>query len=100
MARSNITDADPSAVGRQLGLPLILFTVVIHVFGLATINDGVAQVLRRTARRRSFVPRSAVGMAVAVLLATTLHGVEAVAWALAYRLLDAVPTINRRCSIR
>jgi hypothetical protein len=41
-----------------LGLPLILLTVVIHVFGLAlindgVINDGVIQVLRRTAARRS-----------------------------------------------
>jgi len=30
-------------------------------------------------------------MAVAVLLATALHGMEAVAWAGAYRLLGAVP---------
>jgi hypothetical protein len=30
-------------------------------------------------------------MAVAVLLSTALHGIEAVAWAEAYRLLGAVP---------
>src|SRR5690348_8591635 len=89
----NITEAEiaPWGVNWAWGLPLILLTVVIQVFGLALINDGVVRALRRTARRRSFIPLFAVVMAGAVLLATALHGVEAVAWALAYRLLGAVP---------
>jgi hypothetical protein len=89
----NIGEADlaPWGASWAWALPLILLTVVIHVFGLAVINDGVVRVLRRTARRRSFVPLFVVVMAGAVLLATALHGVEAVAWALAYRLLGAVP---------
>jgi hypothetical protein len=73
------------------GLPLILLTVVIHVFGLAIINDGVIRVLRRTAKHRSFIPLFAIVMAVAVLLATALHGVEAVAWAEVSLVLGAVP---------
>jgi len=73
------------------GLPLILLTVVIHVFGRAIINDRVLRVLRRTTKRRSFIPLFAIVMAVAVLLATALHGVEAVAWAEAYLVLGAVP---------
>jgi hypothetical protein len=84
-------DIAPWGASWAWGLPLILLTVVIHVFGLAIINARVVRVLGRTARRRSFIPLFAVVMAVAVLLATVLHGVEAVAWAGAYRLLGAVP---------
>jgi hypothetical protein len=63
-------DIAPWGASWAWGLPLILLTVVIHVFGLALINDRVVHVLRRT---------------------TVLHGVEAVAWAGAYRLLGSVP---------
>ena len=89
----NLTEAEiaPWGVNWAWGLPLILLPVVIQVFGLAIINDGVVRVLRRTARRRSFIPLFAVVMAGAVLMATALHGVEAIGWALAYRLLGAVP---------
>jgi len=73
------------------GLPLILLTVVIHVFGLALINDRVVRTLLRTTRHRIFMPMFAVIMAAAVLLMTALHGVEAIAWALAFRFLGAVP---------
>jgi hypothetical protein len=73
------------------GLPLILLTVVIHVFGLALINDRVVRTLLRTTRHRVFMPMFAVIMAAAVLLATALHGVEALAWAAAFRFLGAIP---------
>ena len=51
---ANVAEVDiaPWAADWAWGLPLILLTVVIHVFGLALINDGVIQVLRRTAERR------------------------------------------------
>ena len=84
-------DIAPWGASWAWGLPLILLTVVIHVFGLALINDGVIQVLRRTAERRSFTFRFAIVMAVAVLFATALHAVEAAAWAGAFRFLGAVP---------
>jgi hypothetical protein len=84
-------DIAPWEASWAWGLPLILLTVVIHVFGLAVINDGVVWVLRRTAKRRSFIALFAIVMAVAVLLATVLHGIEAAAWAGAFRLLGAVP---------
>jgi hypothetical protein len=84
-------DIAPWGASWAWGLPLILLTVVIHVFGLALINDGVIQVLRRTAERRSFTFRFAIVMAVAVLLATALHAVEAAAWAEAFWFLGAVP---------
>ena len=89
----NMTEAENAPWGGNWawGLPLILMTVVIHVFGLAIINDGVVRVLRRTTRRGSFIPLFAIIMAAAVLLATGLHAVEAAAWAAAYRFLGAVP---------
>jgi hypothetical protein len=42
-------------------------------------------------RDNVYLDKSDTVMAVAVLLATALHGMEAVAWAGAYRLLGAVP---------
>lgn len=89
----NVAEVDiaPWGASWAWGLPLILLTVVIHVFGLAIINDGVVRVLRRTAKRRSFIALFAMVMAVAVLLATVLHAVDAAAWAGAYLCLGAVP---------
>ena len=72
-------------------LPLILLTVIIHVFGLGLINERVVRVLSRSTARRPLVPLFALVMGVAVLLVTALHGVEGVAWAGAYRFLGAVP---------
>ena len=72
-------------------LPLILLTVVIHVFGLGIINERVVRVVGRAMGRRGLIPLFALVMGVAILLMTALHGVEAVAWALAYLALGAVP---------
>jgi hypothetical protein len=73
------------------GLPLILLTVVIHVFGLGIINERVVLVLGRTIDRRRLIPMFAMVMGAAVLLMTALHAVEAAAWAGAYRILGALP---------
>ena len=72
-------------------LPLILLTVVIHVFGLGLINERVVRALSRSMDRGRMVPLFALVMGVAVLLVTGLHGIEGVAWAAAYRFLGAVP---------
>jgi len=72
-------------------LPLILLTVVIHVFGLGIINERVVRTLSRSIDRRRLIPLFAVVMGVAVLMVTTLHGIEGVAWAAAYLLLGAIP---------
>jgi|SRR5579872_5562647 len=72
-------------------LPLIVLTVVIQVCGLAIINGQVVHVLSGATERRGFMPRFAVAMSVAVLMATLLLGVEAATWAAAYRLLGALP---------
>src|SRR5215469_6036624 len=49
-------------------LPLILLTVVIHVFGLGVINEKVVRTLSRSTNRRALVSRFALVMGVAVLL--------------------------------
>jgi hypothetical protein len=72
-------------------LPLILLTVVIHVFELGLINERVVRTLSRSIDRRRLVPLFALVMGAAVLLMTGLHGIEGVAWAAAYFFLGAVP---------
>jgi hypothetical protein len=72
-------------------LPLILLNVVIHVFGLAFIYDAFTFLMREIKVRRRFMIRFAEVMSVSVLLIVVLHGLEAVAWALAYLALGALP---------
>ena len=72
-------------------LPLIVLNVVVHVFGLVFISETVVPILSGAIQHRRFVPMFAVIMGVTALLATALHAVEAAAWAVAYRLLGALP---------
>jgi peptidoglycan biosynthesis protein MviN/MurJ (putative lipid II flippase) len=72
-------------------LPLILLTVVIHVFGLALVGERVVDVLSVSEGRRNFTPRFAAVMGATALLATLLHGIEGAIWAVAYRFLRALP---------
>jgi hypothetical protein len=70
-----------------LSLPLIVVTVVIHVYGLAVI----AELLSGSVERRKFT-RTFIGiMGVTALLATTLHGIEGIIWAVAFRFVGALP---------
>ena len=70
-----------------LSLPLILLTVIVHVFGLAFINDAAILVLKDIPLRRRFMFKFAVVMTIGVLLMIVLHGLEAVAWGLTYKML-------------
>jgi hypothetical protein len=87
---------NPTHVASWIGdwawsLPLIVLTVVIHVCGLALISERVVDALSESVDRRRFMLKFAVVMAGTALLATILHGIEGVIWAVAYRLLDALP---------
>jgi hypothetical protein len=73
-------------------LPLIAINVVIHVLSLGMITEQVDSILDRLKRHRRFESIFAIVMSLTVTLATLLHGVEAIAWALAYVLLGALPT--------
>lgn len=84
-------DAMPWSSDWAWSLPLILLNVVIHVFGLALIYDAFVLVLHEIDVRRRFMARFAGVMGVAVLLIIVLHAFEAIAWALAYRMLEVFP---------
>ena len=72
-------------------LPLIVLIVVFHVLGLGFINAYVLRILTVVKSHRNYMTIFSLVMGVTVLLATALHGLEATIWALAYRLLGAVP---------
>jgi hypothetical protein len=87
---------NPADAGTWVGdwawsLPLIVLTVVIHVCGLALIAERGVGVLSVPQGRRSFMPKFALVMGGAALLATLLHGIEAGIWAAAFRFLGALP---------
>jgi len=75
-------------------LPLIVVTVVIHVFGLGLLHERVVRAVGHIIERRHFTAMFAAVMGVAVLLITALHAIEGGVWAAAYWLLGALPDIR------
>jgi hypothetical protein len=72
-------------------MPLIIINVVIHLLGLGLINERGLELLKGPISQRHLTTVFAVVMGVVALLATILHGIEALVWAAAYRLLGALP---------
>jgi hypothetical protein len=72
-------------------VPLIVISVVIHVFGLGLITEQVDSILSKLTDRRRFTSIFALVMSVTVTAAIILHAIEAAAWAAAYQALDALP---------
>jgi len=70
---------------------LIVLNVVIQVLGLGLINERVVRVLSGAMNRYDFTAIFAVVIGAVALLATILHGIEGTIWAVAYRLLGALP---------
>ncbi len=87
----NMLDADAWGSDWLWSLPLILSNIIIHVFGLALINDAVVVILKDMAERRGFILKFAETIGVAVLLIILLHTIEAATWAVAYWFLGALP---------
>ncbi len=73
------------------GLPLIVMCVLIHIIGLDFINRQLKRVQSRFPDRDEHHFAFLTVLSTAVLLATLLHGIEAMIWAVAFRLLDALP---------
>jgi hypothetical protein len=73
------------------GLPLIVFTVVLHGYGLGLLSKEVNFRLssREELRHPSYISIYVIGGT--ALSATMLHGIEAFIWGCAYRLLGASP---------
>jgi hypothetical protein len=72
-------------------LPLVVFTVVLHVLGLLLINQKVEHVENKVVERYSFPVVFVVIIGATALLATILHGIEGIIWAVAYLLVGALP---------
>jgi hypothetical protein len=73
------------------GLPLIVSTVVFHSYGLGLLNRDVSTRLEN--RKELLYPLSVSSFLVGgtALSAAVLHGIEGTIWAVAYRLLGAMP---------
>jgi hypothetical protein len=72
-------------------LLLIVLTVLIHVLGLLLIDKNVGRVQDRVAKHCSYPVVFVLIIGSVTLLATLLHGMEALFWACAYRLVGALP---------
>ncbi len=66
------------------GLPLIVGTVLIHVFGLGVIRQRTARFSSRSIERRHPTAAFVLVMGGTTLLATCLHAIETGIWASAY----------------
>jgi hypothetical protein len=73
------------------GLPLILATVIIHVFGMRLTCARAIRFSNHMTKSRHSEVAFAVVVAATILLATCLHAAEAGIWAAAYWLLGALP---------
>lgn len=73
------------------GLPLVVANVIVHVIGLGFINAKVVQSLTFFKDSRNYFWIFVSVMGVTTLLITILHGIEATTWAVAYRMLGALP---------
>ena len=83
--------AAPWEVNWAYGLPLILFTVVVHVCGMGLISEWANRLAVSDAAGWRPTFRFLVRLGTASLLATGLHAFEAAAWAAAYLALGALP---------
>ena len=72
-------------------LPLVVFTTVLHVTGLALIKARVLGALGLIKDHRKFFMMFVMVMGVTALLATVLHALEATVWGFTYVLLGAIP---------
>jgi hypothetical protein len=88
------TDA-PWRADWEWGLPLIILTVILHVFGLGLVRRVVVHIYSDGAKRRFPMVVFGVVMATATLLATVLHAIETGIWAFTYRFLGALPDFRR-----
>jgi hypothetical protein len=73
------------------GLPLIVVTVVFHAYSLSVIVKDVTARLNNKRLLRHVSSASIVVVGGTALAATVLHALEGSIWAVAYRLLGALP---------
>ena len=72
-------------------LPLIVLTVLIHVFGLSLVRQWIERVMPYIETQRMFSAPRRWTIAGVVLCITVLHSLEAALWATTFRFLGALP---------
>ncbi len=90
-AHSALSVAAPWSADWAWGLPLIVLTIGIHVYGLLLIKETAERIQNRVLEGYRFLVVFAVIIGGAALSAVLLHGAEGIIWACAYRLLGALP---------
>jgi hypothetical protein len=75
-------------------VPLILTTVVLHVFALGAIRENSVNLLEKVVEHRRFTVIFGFVVGATVLLVTLLHAVEAAAWGAMYFSLGALPDVE------
>ena len=82
------------------GLPLIVLTVLIHVWGLGILRRKAFGAISHSVTRSHRQTIAFVIVSCATLSATALHATEAIVWALAYRVLNPCLIFGRQCFSR
>jgi hypothetical protein len=79
----------------EVGIPLIVLTVVAHVTWLRGIVLGLRWAPSRPWRSRlGQLARSVIAPGIVVFLVTIIHALEAAAWGLAYVTIGALPNLK------
>lgn len=73
------------------GLPLIVFTLVIHVLGLLFIDEKVARIKNDVVERYGDRVVFVVTIGATAMLIAVMHGIEAIIWAVVYWIFGALP---------
>ena len=73
------------------GLPLIVLTSLIHVFGLSLIRERAVRTFNQISQKHHPTAVFVVVLGATTLSATILHAAEAGIWAFAYKSLGALP---------
>jgi len=73
------------------GLPLIVLTILIHVFGISLLRERAVRHFNQRSQMRQPTAEFVVVMGAITLAVTILHAAEAGIWALAYKSLGVLP---------
>ena len=94
---SELANVAPWSSDWAWGIPLIVFTVIFHVYGLGLLDHGAALALKPNKKAPPGRVLATLVIGISALYAILLHGFEALIWAFAYYWLGALP--NRASSI-
>ena len=73
------------------GLPLIVLTILIHVFGISLLRERAVRHFDHRSQMRRPTAEFVIIMGAITFAITILHAAEAAIWALAYKSLGALP---------